>query len=115
MQSVGCLENERSRIIGAMDPKLATDYNDFFKMAAQFGVVGLVAFLLGNRFLKQSDEREKRLTAQADEDRNWIRGHGENQMVLLQAINETNKQLANTNSDLSKTNAELVKMLRASK
>lgn len=77
------------RIIQGMDPKTAADFTEFLKPFAQFGVIGLVAYLLGRRFLLQGDE-----------DRKWIRETGERQMVLLEAITETNKTMIQTNSEL---------------
>jgi hypothetical protein len=50
-----------------------TETTELFKGLAQYGVLGLVTFLLGKRFLQM-----------ADEDRKWIRDSGDKQLILVE-------------------------------
>jgi hypothetical protein len=84
---------------------------DFLKGIAQYGVLGLVTFLLGKRFLATSDE-----------DRKWIREHGERAVLqneqivnalkdvvgVMKSFGETLNQVVETNKQVVETNARLV-------
>jgi hypothetical protein len=97
------------------------DSPDILKLIGQYGLPGLICYLLGRRFLSTSDE-----------DRKWIRDHGEravlqNEQIVtalkdvvgivktfgetLTQIVETNKEVVATNRLVVETNAKLVTLL----
>lgn len=71
---------------------------------SQYGVLGLVTFFLGKRFLQS-----------ADEDRKWIREAGEKQMVMLADMLAASRALVDTNKAVIESNTKLVAILEKMK
>jgi hypothetical protein len=82
---------------------------ELLKVASGFGLVGIVAVVLGLKFMKSSENRENRMQAMADEDRKWRNENGEKQIVLLSQFADALKTSTDTNAKLAAALVEKAK------
>ena len=87
---------------------------ELLKAVSGFGLVGIVALVLGIKFANSAEKREARMQQIADEDRQWRNNLGESQMVLLANMVDALKEVASTNKSVNDTNTRLVAILEKS-
>lgn len=88
---------------------------ELLKVGSGFGLVGIVAVVLGLKFMKTAEAREARMQLIADDDRKWRNEQSEKLTLLLSDLTRALSESTNTNKSLTESNLKLVARLEPGK